>query len=91
MAAGVKPLALWSVAELPDLLNEDGTVAPEKVQDAIRTAEESLGLRLGLHVERKGYQPTWMHWSTRSPPSRTPAVWPATSSPAPRAGPSCRS
>ena len=30
------------VAELPDLLAEDGTVSPVKVQEAIRTAEESL-------------------------------------------------
>jgi hypothetical protein len=53
----VKALALWSVTELPALLNEDGTVSVEKVQEAIRTADDALGLRVGLHVEREGYQP----------------------------------
>ena len=41
-AAGVKALALWSVTERLPLLNEDGTVSAEKVQEAIRTAEESV-------------------------------------------------
>ena len=39
----MKALALWSVTELPALLNEDGTVSAEKVQEAITTAEENLG------------------------------------------------
>ena len=28
-----------------------------QVQEAIRTADDALGLRVGLHVEREGYQP----------------------------------
>jgi hypothetical protein len=55
--AGVKAAALWATAELSDLLADDGTVSVDNVRQAIRTAEESLGLRLGLHVEPEGYAP----------------------------------
>lgn len=41
---GVLPAALWSVAELPDLVAEDGTVDPAKIDAAIKTARDTLGI-----------------------------------------------
>lgn len=42
---GIKPAALWaSGAQLGDLLADDGTVDPEKVAEAVKTARDVLGL-----------------------------------------------
>jgi hypothetical protein len=41
--AGMRPAAVWAVAELDDLLSDDGTVDTEKVKQAMATARESLG------------------------------------------------
>lgn len=43
-ADGLKPAALWSSAELTDLLAEDGTVDQGKVAAAISAARETLGI-----------------------------------------------
>ena len=53
----MKALALWSVTELPACSTRTAPCRYEKVQEAIRTADDALGLRVGLHVEREGYQP----------------------------------
>ena len=43
-AAQLKPAALWSAAQLSDLLNEDGTVDTDRVTAAIQAARSVLGL-----------------------------------------------
>ncbi|ORA80743.1 hypothetical protein BST28_08245 [Mycolicibacter kumamotonensis] len=43
-AAGVKPAAVFAVAELADLLADDGTVDPEKVTTAVTRARQELGV-----------------------------------------------
>lgn len=43
-AAGVKPAAVFAVAELAALLAEDGLPDPEKIAAAIDTAQEQLGV-----------------------------------------------
>lgn len=43
-AAGLKPAALWSTTELGDLLAEDGTVDPERVEQAIKQTRDDLGI-----------------------------------------------
>jgi hypothetical protein len=43
-ADGLKPAALWSSAELGDLLGDDGTVDAARVSAAIATAREQLGI-----------------------------------------------
>ena len=55
-AAQLKPAALWSAAQLADLLNEDGTVDTDKVDTAIQAARSVLGLPQPKHnyVPREG-------------------------------------
>lgn len=43
-AAGVKPAAVFAVAELADLLADDGTVDTEKVAEAVTRAKRELGV-----------------------------------------------
>ncbi|MBF6233955.1 hypothetical protein [Nocardia farcinica] len=58
-AGQVKPAALWaSGAELAGLVREDGTVDPDKVDQALTAARESLGIpepRGRLVVPREGH------------------------------------
>jgi hypothetical protein len=44
-AAGVKPTALWAAGtELSSLLNDEGNIDPERVEQALLTARKSLGI-----------------------------------------------
>lgn len=60
-ANGLKPAALWSSAELGDLLSDDGAVDAEKVSAAIAAAREQLGIPnpppRGNFVKREGRSP----------------------------------
>ncbi|MEB3065722.1 hypothetical protein [[Mycobacterium] zoologicum] len=42
--AGIKPAAIWAVAELGALIGEDGSVDAELVKGAIGTARSTLGV-----------------------------------------------
>lgn len=43
-ASGVKPQAVWAVAELGDVLAEDGTIDTDKLDKAVATAREKFGI-----------------------------------------------
>lgn len=43
-AKGVKPAAVWAITNLPDVLGEDGAVDDDKVDAAIQTARDQLGI-----------------------------------------------
>lgn len=58
--AGIKTDAVLTVAELADLLAEDGTVDPGKVTEAVTAAQEKLGIApigKGAHVPSAGIAP----------------------------------
>lgn len=40
----LKPAALWSVTTLDDVLATDGTVDPDRLETAVRSARETLGI-----------------------------------------------
>jgi hypothetical protein len=44
-AAGVKPAAVWAVADYTDLLDDNGLPDAEKVTVAVENAREQLGIR----------------------------------------------
>lgn len=59
LAANVirQPSALWAAdVELADLIDDDGLIDPGKVDAAVRTAQQALGLELGGD-ERKKHGP----------------------------------
>ncbi|WP_168698773.1 hypothetical protein [Gordonia paraffinivorans] len=59
-AAGVQPRALFTIAEIGDLVTEAGTVDHEAVAHAIDRARIELGIeipRKGALAPRAGYQP----------------------------------
>ena len=59
----VKPEAIWTVTDLPDLLGQDGTVDAEKVLAAVDVARERLGITKpakGTYVPQIGSQPAVM-------------------------------
>ncbi|MCX2929268.1 hypothetical protein ORI20_03205 [Mycobacterium sp. CVI_P3] len=58
-AAGVKPQAVYSVADLADLVGEDGSVDTEKVTEAVAKAKEQLGIGIskGSLVPGVGQRP----------------------------------
>ncbi|MGD9622530.1 MAG: hypothetical protein AB7G47_13210 [Mycolicibacterium sp.] len=59
-AAHVKPAALWAIAELGQLLSEDGTVDVEAVQEAVGKARETLGIQpsgKGTFIANLGNRP----------------------------------
>lgn len=43
-ASGVKPQAVFAVAELADLLGDDGTIDADKLTAAVETAREKFGI-----------------------------------------------
>ena len=53
----LKPAAMWATTDLASLINEDGTVSAEAVAAAIRNAQETLGIQVGLYVPYEGYSP----------------------------------
>lgn len=60
-ATGVKPDAVYAVAELADLLTDDGGIDPEKVTAAIAAARDRFGITKpakGTHVPGVGNQPS---------------------------------
>ena len=72
----VKPDALWSVATLPDLLAEDGSVSADKLAQAIDTARERFGIpkqSVGSHVPGIGNQPNTVPRVNRWREAFTPA------------------
>ncbi|MGH3969539.1 MAG: hypothetical protein ACRDTV_15840 [Mycobacterium sp.] len=44
-AAGIKPAALWAVAELADLVDDDGLPDDAKIAAATKTARDQLGIK----------------------------------------------
>lgn len=44
-AAGMHPEAVWAVAQLDDLLADDGTIDAAKVSRAMATARQTLGIQ----------------------------------------------
>lgn len=43
-SAGVRPAALWAVTQLADLLTEDGAIDDTKIDTAVQTARDQLGV-----------------------------------------------
>ncbi|CPR12432.1 hypothetical protein BN971_03731 [Mycobacterium bohemicum DSM 44277] len=70
-AAGLKPAAVFAVAELKDLLAEDGTPDPSKLDAAVRTARDQLGItrpivqrQMGMRSGASGHpQPKRNGWT----------------------------
>jgi len=75
-ATGVKSDAVFAVAELADLLAEDGTVASEKLTAAVEAAKDKFGITppKGTHVPGVGNQPaaapTVDRWKAAFTPAR---------------------
>jgi hypothetical protein len=60
-ASNVKPQAVWAVAELSELLAEDGTIDAERVTQAVEAAREKFGITTpskGSVVPGVGNQPS---------------------------------
>jgi len=60
-ATGVRPDAVWAVADLVDLVAEDGTVSAEAVAAAVETARQKFGIApisKGVHVPGAGKAPS---------------------------------
>lgn len=60
-ASGVKPQAVWAVAELADLLADDGSIDTDSVTKAVTAARERFGIATpgkGSVVPGVGNQPT---------------------------------
>lgn len=77
LLGGVKPQAVWAVAELADLLNEEGGIDPEKVSAAVEAARERFGITKpakGNHIPGVGNQPSSLPkgdaWKEAFAPSR---------------------
>lgn len=51
-AEGLKPAAIWAVTELSDLLSDDGGIDSGKINAAIATARDRLGI--GTHTPSTG-------------------------------------
>lgn len=77
LLGGVKPEALWAVAELAELLTDEGTIDADKVSAAIDAARERFGIAKpspGTHVPGIGNRPTIApaadRWKEAFQPSR---------------------
>lgn len=77
LLGGVKPQAVWAVAELSELLAEDGTIDTGKVTAAVEAAREKFGITKpakGNHVPNVGNQPSTPpkldRWKEAFTPSR---------------------
>jgi len=73
-AAGMRPEAVWAVAQLGDLLADDGTVDPDQVARAMATARQTLGIE-----QRRAPFPGQgeLNSGARSGPPESPAGWTA--------------
>lgn len=54
----ITPKAFWRLAELKDMISDDGFPDPAKVSAAARGIRESLGITEGLFVPAEGYSPS---------------------------------
>lgn len=79
-AAGVKPAAVFAVAELADLLADDGTVCAEKVNAAITRARQELGVT----GRPQGLGKRGTLESGSGAPKSTPNSWKSAFAPPPR-------
>lgn len=75
-ASGVKPKAVWAVAELADLLADDGTIDPEQVTNAVAVARDKFGIAKpakGTVVPGVGNQPNGVPSTDKWKEAFTPA------------------